>query len=71
MFLNVVKHSEFFFSFTSSLANDMKKGVSVGDAWTHFCKAASPKDKPLKLAEVPLGWDEIKSTAPGNDINIP
>lgn len=49
----------------------MKKGVSVQDVWTHFCKAASPKDKPLKLAEVPLDWDEIKSTAPGNDINIP
>lgn len=39
--------------------------------WTHFCEAASPKDKPLKLAEIPLDWDAIKSTAPGNDINIP
>lgn len=28
------------------------------------------KDKPLKLAQVPLDGDEIKSAAPGNDINI-
>lgn len=32
--------------------------------------AASSKDKPLKLVRVSLDGDEIKSAAPGNDINI-
>lgn len=32
--------------------------------------AASSKDKPLKLVWVSLDGDEIKSAAPGNDINL-